>query len=252
MTTIADHTPVELTAAARRRLEHWLLSPELEDFMRHAKDVKKKKKTETGPYIAISREAGSRGKEIALVVGQQLGWDVLGKELLDFMAQRYKLPRDMLEIVDETRANWFHDVLGSFFDSRLVSQDRYVAHLERIIYLAALHGNIVFVGRAAQYILPRHSGLAVRIIAPKRQRIEDIMRRRNLERTEAGQLVDELDAARAEFCRRHFHREVSDPQEYDLTVNMARLSVEAAAELIVDAFCRVPRTNLVPAGESAK
>jgi cytidylate kinase len=185
-------------------------------------------------------------------VGQQLGWDVLDKHLLDFIAQRYKLPRDMLEIVDETRANWFHDVLGSFFDSRLVSQDSFLAHLERIIYLAALHGNVVFVGRAAQYILPRQSGLAVRIIAPKRQRIEDLMQRRNLGRAEATQLVDELDAGRAEFCRRHFHRNIQDPLEYDLVINTARLSIEAAAELIVDAFCRARRSGPALTGESAK
>jgi cytidylate kinase len=251
MLTIAEHTSAELTAAAKRRLERWLLSPDLQDFMQHAKDVKKKK-AETAPYIAISREAGSRGTEIAKIVGQQLGWDVLDKHLLDFIAQRYKLPRDMLEIVDETRANWFHDVLGSFFDSRPVSEDSFLAHLERIIYLAALHGNVVFVGRAAQYILPRQSGLAVRIIAPKCQRIEDMMQRRNLGRTEATQFVDELDAGRAEFCRRHFHRDIHDPLEYDLVINTARLSIAAAAELIVDAFCRARRSGPAPVGEPAK
>lgn len=242
MTTIAEHAPVELTAAAKRRLERWLLSPDLQEHMQHAKDVRKKK-TETAPYIAISREAGSRGTEIALEVARRLGWDVLDKELLDFMAERYKLPRDMLDVVDESRANWFHDVLGAFFDSRLVSQDSYVAHLHRIVYVAALHGNVVFVGRAAQFILPRQSGLAVRIVAPKRQRIQDIMQRRHLELATAARLVDELDAARAEFCQRHFHRDVRDPLEYDLVINAARLSVEAAAELIADAFARIPRTN---------
>jgi cytidylate kinase len=251
MTTIGELAPAELTAAARRRLERWLLSPDLRDHMQHAKSVRKER-TETGHYIAISREAGSRGTEIALEVARRLGWDVLDKELLDFMTERYKLPRDMLDVVDETRANWFHDVLGAFFDSRLVSQDSYVAHLHRIVYLAALHGNVVFVGRAAQYILPRQSGLVVRIIAPKSQRVEYVSQRRNLEQAAATRLVDELDAARAEFCRRHFHRDVRDPLEYDLVINTARLSVEAAAKLIADAFAYVPRTSLGPAGEQAK
>ena len=165
MSIISQQASADLTAAAKRRMERWLLSPDLQDHMQHAKHVRTKK-GDTGPYIAISRQAGSRGTEVAHIVGQQLGWDVLDKELLDFIAQRYKLPRDMLEIVDETRANWFHDVLGTFFDSRLVSQDSYVTHLERIMYLAALHGNVVFVGRGAQCVLPRSNGVAVRIIAP--------------------------------------------------------------------------------------
>jgi len=237
----------DLTAAAKRRIERWLLSPDLQDHMRHAKDVRTKKR-ETGPYIAISRQVGSRGTEIAFLVGRQLGWDVLDKELLDFITQRYKLPRDMLEIVDETRANWFHDVLGTFFDSRLVSQDSYVRHLQRTMYLAALHGKVVFVGRGAQCVLPRNNGVAVRIIAPKKQRVEHMTQRLNMGRSEAEKLVSELDAARAEFCQRHFHHNVEDPLEYDLVINTARLSTEAAAELIVDTLCRAQRSGLVPAG----
>jgi hypothetical protein len=241
-----EQVAADLTAAAKRRMERWLLSPDLQDHMQHAKHVRSKR-GETGPYIAVSREAGSRGTEVAHIVGQQLGWDVLDKELLDFIAQRYKLPRDMLEIVDETRENWFHDVLGTFFDSRLVSQDSYVTHLERILYLAALHGNVVFVGRGAQCVLPRSNGVAVRIIAPLKQRVEHMMQRGKLERSAAAKLVDELDASRAEFCQRHFHHNIQDPLEYDLTINTSRLSLEAAAELIVDTLCRAQRSGLVPA-----
>lgn len=251
MSMISEQVSADLTAAAKRRMERWLLSPDLQDYMQHAKSVRTKKR-DTGAYIAISRQAGSRGTEIAFLVGQQLGWDVLDKEVLDFISQRYKLPRDMLEIVDETRANWFHDVLGTFFDSRLVSQDSYVKHLERVLYLAALHGNVVFVGRGAQCVLPRNNGVAVRIIAPKKLRVEHLMQRRNLELKEAAKLADELDKSRAEFCQRHFHHNVDDPLEYDLIINTARLPTEAAAELIVDTLCRAQRSGLVPAGGSRK
>lgn len=246
MSISSQQAAADLTAAAKRRIERWLLSPDLQDHMQHAKDVRPKKR-DTGPYIAISRQVGSRGTEIAFLVGRQLGWDVLDKELLDFITQRYKLPRDMLEIVDEARANWFHDVLGTFFDSRLVSQDSYVKHLERTMYLAALHGNVVFVGRGAHCVLPRNNGVAVRIVAPKKQRVEQMMHRLNLERGKAEKLVDELDATRAQFCQRHFHHNVEDPLEYDLTINTARLSTEAAAELIVDTLCRAQRSGLIPA-----
>lgn len=251
MSIIIERPSADLTAAAKRRMERWLLSPELQDYLQHARQVRTKR-ADTGPFVAISREAGSRGTEIAHLVGQQLGWDVLDKELLDFIAQRYKLPRDMLEIVDETRANWFHDVLGTFFDSRLVSQDCYVAHLERIMYLAALHGNVVFVGRGAQCVLPRSSGITVRIIAPLKQRVEHMMQRGNLERAAAEKLVGELDASRAEFCRRHFHHDIRDPLDYDLIINTARLSTETAAELIVETLGRAQRSGLVPASGRRK
>jgi hypothetical protein len=78
------------------------------------------------------------------------------------------------------------------------------------------------------------------------------MKLHNSTRAEAAKMVDRLDAGRAEFCRRHFHHDVKDPQEYDLTVNTARLAPEAAAELIVDAFCRAQREGIVPEWEPGK
>jgi cytidylate kinase len=233
--------PTEMVAAAKRRMERWLLSQELLEHMEKSQDVKRP--TQTGPYISISREAGAGGLTIARIVGQQLSWDVLDKELLEFMAERYNMPRDMLEIVDETKANWFYDVLGSFLDARIVSHDSFVYHLERIIFLAALHGNVVFVGRGAQFALPRNSGIAVRIIKPKAKRIEALMVRQQISHAEADGRVDELDKNRREFCRRHFHHDIERSAEYDLIINTDRLSDQAAAELIVEAFCRARRDN---------
>jgi cytidylate kinase len=250
MSSTPDAGSGELKAAAEQRMERWLLSPELKEHMQHSRDVRKP--AETGSYISLSREAGSGGVRIARVVGQQLGWDVLHKELLDFMTERYNLPRDMLEVVDETRANWFHDVIGSFIDKRIVSHDSFVVHLERIIYLAALHGNVIFVGRGAQFVLPRQHGLAVRVVAPKKKRIDAMMQRKSLSRPEATALVDRLDSGRTEFCRRHFHHDITDPLEYDLVINTDRLSDQAAAELIVDAFCRARREGAVAEGAPKK
>ena len=193
MTDAATKQTDELAIAAKLRLERWLLSPDLREHMQRAREVKRP--VETGAYIVVSRQAGSNGTEIARLVGERMGWDVLDKELLDFMTQRYQMPRDMLDIVDETRTNWFHDILGSFIDSRIVSHDSYAVHLERIIRLAALHGKVVFVGRGAQYCLPPEKGLVVRIIAPRKVRVEQIMARHAVSREKATALIDEVDNA---------------------------------------------------------
>ena len=241
MLTMTESETDKLTIAARLRLQRWLLSPGLCEHMQRARDVKKR--GDTGPYVAVSRQAGSDGTQIARAVGARLGWDVLDKELLDFMTQRYHMPRDMLDIVDETRANWFNDLLSTFFDSRAVGHDKYVVYLERIVYLAALHGNVVFVGWGAQFVLPPQRGLAVRIYAPRRHRIERMMQRHGISRDKAAMVIDDIDATRKEFCERHFHRKVDDPDEYDLLINSSRTSVEQAANLIVDALRRRHETH---------
>lgn len=233
MSTRTDIPKEDLDSITTKRMERWFLSPKLRDFMSAAKDVKKPEGT--GPYIAFSRQPGSEGDRVARMVGQTLDWDVLDKELLDFMTQRYNLPREMLELVDETKANWFHDVLGAFADARVVSHDSYVVHMERIMYLAALHGNVVFIGRGANFALPSQSGLSVRIVAPRKQRIKRAMEHQQLDRAKAVKWIDKIEKDRRDFCKRHFHHDIDKADEFDLSINMEKLSAETVAQMIVQA-----------------
>ena len=225
----------ELARAARQRMERWLLSEQLRQHMQAAHDTGRPGKP-IGPYITISREAGAEGQHIARLVGQRLDWDVLDKELLDFMAQRYSLPRDMLEFVDETKANWVHDILGNWFDSSVVTHEKYVVLLERIMRLAALHGHIVVVGRAGQCVLPHEYGLAVRLMAPLLYRMEQMSRRRHVSLEEARRMIVAIDAGRRDFVHRYFHHDVDDPPLYDLVINVGRFGAASAAEQILHAY----------------
>lgn len=234
MSKATSKRPRDVAQIANEQMEKWLLSPELTEFMQQAHEVRAPLRT--GPYIAISREAGAGATQIARLVGQRLGWDVLDKELLDFMTQRYDLPRDMLEFVDETKANWVHNIFGTFFDSRVVSQEKYVILLERIMYLAALHGRVVFLGRGAPFALPRDRGLAVRIVAPKDFRVTRTMRLQSLSRSAATKQLDEIETGRRDFCKRYFHQDIHDPHAFDLVLNVGRIGPEVAAETIVDVF----------------
>jgi cytidylate kinase len=83
---VEDITRVRLAAGGpAERLERWLLSPALRQHMQVAGDRRHPKRT--GPFIAISRQSGADGTQIARLVGEELGWDVLDKEILDFMAE---------------------------------------------------------------------------------------------------------------------------------------------------------------------
>jgi cytidylate kinase len=93
---------------------------------------------------------------------------------------------------------------------------------------------MVFVGRGAQFILPRELGLAVRLIAPKKQRVQQITERRQCSRHDAEKFVDETDIGRADFVQRYFHHDVADSHLYDLVINLERLPREVAVELIAN------------------
>ncbi len=184
------------------------------------------------PYIAISREAGADGGRLASLLAEKLGWKTFDRELLDYMVEHFDVPRIALEFVDETVSSWFHEMFGKWLDEQMLSQAEYVSRLGRVVLLAAQHENTVFVGRGAQYILPRELGLAVRFIAPRDQRAARLAQLHGRSLHEAERYADALDRGRTQFVSRYFHKDCADPRQYDLVVNLERTSLDDAAEML--------------------
>jgi cytidylate kinase len=225
-----------LSQVAERQMRQWAMQLEMQKHLAE-EEVAPAVPQLIKPFIAISRDTGAQGEELARRVAERLGWKVFGRELLDYMADQYHLSRISLDFVDEKAASLFHEMFGKWLDKQLVSQAEYVSRLGNIILLAAQHESIVFVGRGAQFILPRESGVAFRVIAPKKQRIESIMQRRQCDRNDAEKFIDDTDAGRAEFIRRYFQRETADSNLYDLVLNLKYLSLDEAVEVMAN-HCR--------------
>jgi hypothetical protein len=162
----------------------------------------------------------------------------LDSELLDYMAEHDHLSRLALEFVDERAVSWFHEMFGTWLDKQLVSQAEYVSRLGKLLLLAAQHESTVFVGRGAHFMLPRDRGIAVRIIAPIKQRIHNIMDLRQCREREAKDFIERTDRGREQFVERYFHRDVSDPHLYDLMINLGYIPRAEAVDLIVAAVER--------------
>ena len=235
MTTSTLPRSRELSEAAERQMRMWALRMESEQRTEEQATVASPQQL-IHPYVAISREAGVDASEIAKSIASKYGWKVLDRELLDYMAEHYHWSRIALEYVDERTASWFHEIFGKWLDEQLVSQAEYVSRLGRIVLMAAQHESTVFVGRGAQFILPREAGLSVRVIAPEKQRVQRIIERRQCGRHDAEKFIDETDKGRADFVRRYFHRDVADPHLYDLVINLEHTSRDAAVDLILSDY----------------
>jgi cytidylate kinase len=185
-----------------------------------------------GPYLTISREAGSGGAEVARRVGERLGWSVLDRDLVNGLAKRLELEPRLLELMDETRVGWFSETLLNLFNSRLVLQNSYVSMLSRVIALAAFEGRVIIVGRGANLVLPPDDGLRVRVVADRALRIASLAEREGLEHKAAAQRLDEVDASRLNFVRRNFHADLRDMANFDLAIDAARFGLGGCVDLI--------------------
>jgi cytidylate kinase len=189
--------------------------------------------------IALSREAGANGHAIARAAGERLGWAVYDRELVTLLAEHMGVGTELLEDLDEKRANWLRECLQGFRTSHTPGQSSYIHVLVKVLLALAAHGQCVIVGRGAAQVLPLTSTLRVRLIAPEPERIAAVGQSLHLARGEAEQWVRKTDRERNDFVREHFHKDPGDPHGYDLILNSARYSVGAAAELIVEALRRL-------------
>jgi len=200
-------------------------------------------------FVAIARQAGAGGSEVAQIVGRQLGWEVYDRNLPDLISQRFQESRLMLQFVDETRGNWVYDVLGTWLDHQIIPHDKFFLYFRRVVATAARHGKAVFVGRGAQFLLPRPRVLAVWITAPMKLRVERTMKEKQMNERHARRFVRETDQGRRDFVKRFFHHDINDPLLYDLVINVQHVSMADAAEQIIaalvsrDASCSAIASN---------
>jgi hypothetical protein len=191
------------------------------------------------PTIAISRQAGARGPEIARAAGQRLGWPVYDRELLELIASEMGLRTQLVESVDERVSGWLERCLELFRDEPLIGEEDYVGQLVRVLFSLAAHGGCVIVGRGSAQVLPAESTLRVRLIGPQASRIAALEERFDLTAEEARRWVEETDRRRSRFVREQFHRDPDDAALYDLVLNTCRLSVSDCADLIVATLKRL-------------
>src|SRR6516164_3855750 len=130
--------------------------------------------------IAISREAGANGSAVGRLLGERLGWPVYDYELVERIADDMGLRSTLLESVDEKRMSWLQECVASFSSGRSVTESAYVRHLVQTLLTLALHGECILVGRGANVVAPPETTLRVRLVAPLRERIATVQKRRSL------------------------------------------------------------------------
>lgn len=186
--------------------------------------------------IAISRDYGCMGEEIAQRVASRLGFDVYDRELIDAIADsaqvRTQVVESVGEMIQQDITAWIDDqVEGGYFTST-----DYLQQLSKVILTVARHGDAIILGRGAQFILDPERTLRVRATASQEVRVQRIADAAQMSLKEARASMRRSDASRSSYCRWHFNKDVTDPRYYDITLNTDSMSVDLCAELIVTAY----------------
>jgi cytidylate kinase len=176
--------------------------------------------------ITISRGSFAGGKAVAQRLSKQLGYDLLGREeLLAQAAQEYGVSeREMAGALNESPPFW-QQVPGK--------RMTYVKCVTAVLVDHVRQGNLVYHGHVGHLLLGGLSHvLAVRVIADMETRIRSAMEQARLERDAAVAHIHRVDKERSRWARLLYGVDWQDPEQYDVVLNLGRMSAESACRTI--------------------
>lgn len=194
--------------------------------------IEKKPVRDAVTIVTISREAGSRGHEVAEQFCRKTGFDLFHNEILEAMVEASKTSRALLETLDERGMNIVDDIVSNFVSEHHLWPDDYSKLLFKILTTIGKHGNALILGRGGNCVLRSQNALRVRIVSPLAVRRAYIQKHLDLNTDDAQKYIVRMDANRIAFVKRYFNSDAADPSNYDLILNTGTLSVEKVVEII--------------------
>src|SRR5690242_79914 len=171
------------------------------------------------PVITISRMYGSGGGEVAERVAQALEWPLYDNAFVDAVADRLGIPAaevaereervpPLVERLAEALSLATPEILPSPAAGTPPHHDEQIARVTtRIIQEVVARGNAVIVGRGSQSVLAERTDvLHVLCYAPHPALVARAMKRLGVSAREAERIVNETNAERDHYVKKHFKR----------------------------------------------
>lgn len=198
------------------------------------------------PIICLSRQFGAYGGELARSVAERLGFHVYDQDLVDAIAKQAHVRRKVVESLDERARSGLVRWVDELVETRRFTASDYLRNLSEVVFTFARHGQGVIIGRGAHLILDPARTLRVRSYAPVAWRVARMAERRRISIAQAEVLTTKVDAERAAFYRELFNVDIEQPAQFDLWINSSTTSLEAATEIVVDAYAAKLRPSAAP------
>lgn len=187
------------------------------------------KTSRPGPIITISREHGSKGKKIGMLVAERLNIPFYYKEMTALAAKESGLDQTFIKDLNDNAPHFLYDL---YLSTNVVKQA--VIAQEEIIQKIAENGSSVIIGRASDYVLRDNKNVInIFIYANKDYRIKNIMEMYNDSYEEAVSHMKHSDNARSAYYRNITGKRWGDVHNYDLCID-ASIGEEKVVEIICE------------------
>lgn len=174
------------------------------------------------PVVAVSRDHGSGGDEIARRLAERLGVPCYDQELVTHVAARLETDADVARMIDESVGKARDMWLMGLVTGRDLGLGTTKRHLVNVILSLAKEGGVI-VGRGAHVVLSTGAALRVRITGSPEVCARRLARAEGLDPDSALKRIKEINHNRGKFVWDLFHARTSDASAFDLVINTDRL-----------------------------
>jgi len=186
------------------------------------------------PAICFSRKIGVGALEVADILAEKIGYRVVDREIIEYIAKKAKIREDTISIFDELYPGKMNEFIALLFGEKSFIKSDYNRHLFRAVLSMAYLGPTIFVGRGAHLILPRDRVMVVRFISDKQHRINRLHRLLEVEKKEAESNLSQVDKEQREFFKKVFGKKDAPSYEFDVVINFDYIGDPQAAAAIVE------------------
>ncbi len=198
--------------------------------------------------VTISREYGAAGLAVANRTAQGLGYELMTDDLPAAVAARLGTSAEEVASRANAEASLGERILASLdagtpeagadaLQRGDVDFDESVRReIERMIRERAALGDVVILGRNGGAVLGRRADLVrVFLVAAPEWRIARLIETFGWTRDVARAQLDRIDPARRKLARERYDVRWGDPHDYDLVIDVSRVTIEGAGTLITTA-----------------
>jgi cytidylate kinase len=178
------------------------------------------------PLVAMTREMGSMGMDVARIVESELRVPLVYHEIIDHLADKMRLRKSHVIRLLGGRASLLERLTADKTSLSIFTADE--------VLQTASKGAVLRGWGAAHLLRPVKHAICVRVCAPVALRVKRMMERLDTDDREAVETeIRHSDEAQGAIVRRHFGVDWQHPELYDLSLNTERMSVEQCAEKVI-------------------
>lgn len=179
------------------------------------------------PLVAMTREMGSLGRDVAAQLSERLGKRLVHHEIIGILADKMRLRKSHVVRFLEGRAGVWERMTTDETSLAIYTADE-------TLRLVESESVAVLLGWGAAHLLrPVKHVVCVRVCAPFETRVERMMQRLNTDdRAFVESEIRLSEEAHSAITRRHFGVDWQQPEHYDLVLNTERLPIEQCVDEI--------------------